>query len=115
MNPMAVLCLETYEANTINTAKNTAAIYCPSAEHVSYVVVASSASSPVGTTLIIQGSNDGTNFTGLSTAVTVTGNGVFTANLSAASVAYLYYRLAYARSSGSYVATTSVCAKGSNI
>lgn len=113
MSDQAILIQTTEAPLTIDSAKTSTAIYAPVASKIAYQVVASSASSPVGTTLIIQGSLDGTNFAALSTAVTVSGNGTFVAELSPQQCSYVYYRLAYARSSGSYVATTTVVAKGS--
>lgn len=110
-----VLIQETYSPNTIDSAKVTSTITCPQAEHVAYVVIASASSSPTGTTLQIQGSLDGTNFVNLNSTVSVTGNGNFTINLSAANSSYIHYRLSYARSSGSYVATTTCVAKGSEV
>ena len=110
-----ILNQETYATTTINSATNTAAVYAPSAEHVCYVVVASSASAPVGTTIQIQGSLDGTNYVALGSAISITGNGNFTANITAPNSSYIYYRLAYARTSGSYVANTTVVTKGDQV
>jgi hypothetical protein len=101
-----------YQDNTIDSAKQTAAVYAPLAEHIAYVVVASSASSPIGTTLQIQGSLDGENWVNLGNTVTVTGNGTFTISLSAANASYIWYRLYYARTGGSYVASTRLVTKG---
>ncbi len=105
----------TYSAVTIDSAKQTASINCSHAEHVAYVVVATSSSSPVGTTLQIQGSLDDVNFVNLNGTVSVTGNGAFTITLTPANTSYKFYRLSYARSSGSYIATTSVLAKGDEV
>lgn len=105
----------TYEANTIDGAENTASVYAPKAQHICYMVVASASSSPVGTTIQVQASLDGTNFVALDSAVSVTGNGVFHAKVAPSSAAFLYYRLAYARSSGSYVATTTLVTKGEEV
>jgi hypothetical protein len=103
--------IDTVYANvTVDGAKQTAAVECPEAETLCYQVLASAASSPSGTTIQIQGSLDGTNWTALGSAVSVTGNGVFASTET--TCAYRYYRLAYARSSGSYVATTRILAKG---
>ena len=113
MSNMAILSNETYGAVTINSAQNSTAIYAPGAEHVAYLVVASAASSPVGTTITIQGSIDNTNWAALSSAISVTGNGAFSVDLTTKQCSYIYYRLAYARSSGSYVATTTALTKGS--
>lgn len=113
MSDSALLVLKTYDALTVNAALNTDATYAPNGEKVSYMVVASGASSPTGTTIAIQGSLDGTNFATLTSAISVTGNGTFLVENSAAHCSYIYYRLTYARSSGSYVATTTVCVKGS--
>jgi hypothetical protein len=76
-------------------------------------VVASSASSPTGTTVKIQGSLDGTNWHDLSTntadaITTVTGNGIFGVHLNQQQTVHRYYRLQYNRSSGSYIATTTL-------
>lgn len=109
---MQVLIVKKYDNVTIDSAKATEAVYAPQAEHIAFVVTASSASSPVGTTIQIMGSIDGTNFAALNGTVNITGNGVFTINVSAANASYLYYKLAYARSSGSYVASTSILVKG---
>ena len=113
MSSLAIIINATDAPVTVDSAKNTTGIYAPQATYVAYSVVASSASSPVGTTLIIQGSVDNTNWIALSTAVTVSGNGAFGAFLSRDQCSFLYYRLAYARSSGSYVATTTAVLKGS--
>ena len=99
----------TYAALTIDGAKQTTAIDAIEAETICYQVVASSASSPVGTTIQIQGSLDGTNWTALGSAVTVSGNGTFASVET--TCAYRYYRLAYARASGSYSATTKLLVK----
>ncbi len=112
---LAVLDGEVYAPITVNAATNSTATYAPLAVSVAYVVVASASSSPVGTTIIIQGSIDGTSYAALTTAVTVTGDGVFTAYLTPGQCSYKYYRLAYARTSGSYVATTSTYTKGAGI
>lgn len=100
----------TYDAQTVDSNEQSAVIDAPSAWTVAYVTVASSASSPVGTAIQIQGSIDNANWVNLGSAVNVTGNGVF--GVSIADAGYRYYRLSYTRSSGSYVATTSVLAKG---
>lgn len=110
-----ILNKEVYDAVTIDSAKTTAAVYAPQAEHIAYIVVATSASSPVGTTLQVQGSLDGTTYANLNSTVSVTANGTYTINLSAANTSYIYYRLSYARSSGSYVATTTLVTKGEEI
>jgi hypothetical protein len=110
-----VLIQERYANLTIDSAKQTAAVFSPKAEHIAYVVVASSASSPTGTTLQIQGSIDGDNWANLNSTVSVTGNGTFTINLSQANASYSYYRLSYARTGGSYVASTTVLAKGEEV
>lgn len=113
MSSLAIIINATDAPVTVDSAKNSTGIYAPQATFVAYSVVASASSSPVGTTLIIQGSVDNTNWIALSTAVTVSGNGVFGAYLAPEMCSFLYYRLAYARSSGSYVATTTAVLKGS--
>ena len=106
---------KTLTAVTINAATTTASFDCSQADTICFVVVASAASSPVGTTIQAQGSLDGTNFKALDSAVSVTGNGTFAVHLNGANAAFRYYRLAYAWTSGSYLATTSVLFKGEEV
>lgn len=108
----AVLIYDKYAAETIDTARFSVPIYCPDAQYLSYMVVASAQSSNTGTTITIQGSHDGVSFASLVTVVAVTVAGNYTVNLAALFPSYAFYRLAYARTSGSYVATTTVMAKG---
>jgi hypothetical protein len=106
---------KTLDALTIDSAKTTDTLECPQAATICFVTVASAASSPVGTTIQAQGSLDGTNFKALDSAVSVTGNGTFGVNLTGINAAFRYYRLAYAWTSGSYVATTSILFKGEEV
>lgn len=112
---MQMLVQKTLAPVTINSAQQTESFLCPSAIYIAFSVVASSASSPVGTTIQIQGSLDNTNFHNLDTAVSVTGNGNFACYLTGVNAAFKYYRLSYARSSGSYIATTKVLMKGEEV
>lgn len=100
----------TYDALTVDGAKQSTAIDASAARVVTYVVVASSASTPSGTDIQVQGSLDNSNWFDLGSSDTVSGNGVF--SVSIVDAAYKFYRLSYTHSSGSYVATTSVIAKG---
>lgn len=109
---LAILVNTAQAAVTVDSAKTGTAVYLPGASQIAFVVVASAASSPVGTTFIVHGSPDGTSYVPLTTAVTVTGDGNFSVEVPAHQTVYVYYRLAYARTSGSYVATTTVIAKG---
>jgi hypothetical protein len=102
-------------ALTVNAALQTTAVKAPEATYVAFQVVASASSSPVGTAIQVQGSIDGTNFANLGSAVNVTGNGAFMVAISGSDCAYKHYRLSYTRSSGSYVATTSVLFKGEQL
>jgi len=112
---MQLLVQQSLDAVTIDSAKNTIVFECPQAIYICFSVVASAASTPTGTTIQAQGSLDGVNFHVLDTAVTVTGNGNFAVHLTGINVAFKYYRLAYARSGGSYVATTKVLFKGQEL
>lgn len=98
---------------TIDAAKATAAITVGKGRTIAFQVVASSASTPTGTTLQIQGSLDGTNWFNDGSAVSVTGDGAL--GISKDTLPWLYYRLSYTRSSGSYVATTRYVIKGDSI
>jgi len=109
---LAILSNETQAALTIDAAKNSPAVYAPFAEKVAFAVVASAASSPVGTTVGIQGSIDGVNYATLTGLVTVTGNGTFFVELGERLCSYIWYRLVYARTSGSYVSTATALTKG---
>lgn len=97
-------------ALTVDGAKTGAGVDCSLASSVLFVTVATSASSPVGTTLQLQGSRDNVNFENIGSATSVTGNGTF--SVSIAVPLHVYYRVTYARSSGSYVANTYVVLKG---
>lgn len=66
-------------------------------------LVLTSASSPSGITAILQGSLDGTNFFDVGSSISLTANGVN--KLTATSVEYKFYRVNYARTSGSIVST----------
>jgi len=97
---------------TIDAAKQSASFYCPMGQSAAVVVIASAASTPVGMTFQFQGSLDNINFVNLDSAVTVVANGVFAQALLPSSCSYLFYRVSYLRSSGSYIATTSILIKG---
>ena len=100
-------------ALTIDSAKNGTAVEVNAKgapQTVAFVVTASAASSPTGTTIQLAASLDNTNWILLGSTVSVTGNGSFT--VSDDRPKYKYYRIAYARSSGSYVANTQACVKG---
>lgn len=101
---------ETYGNLTIDSAKNTVSIDSAGGDTLTYMVVASAASSPTGTNIQIQGSLNNVDWSNIGSATSVTGNGTFFQSASA--LAFRYYRLSYTRSGGSYVATTSVLLKG---
>lgn len=92
-------------AVTVDGAKSGAAVdvskYGPLTLAVQLVLTA--ASSPSGITAILQGSLDGTNYFDVGSSINLTANG--TLKLTATSVEYMYYRVTYARSSGSIVST----------
>lgn len=104
---------ETYDALTIDSAKTSASQDAGEASHIAYSVVASSASSPTGTAIQLQGSLDDTNFFDIGSAVNVTADGAY--SVASSALAYRYYRLSYSRSSGSYIATTSILLKGEEV
>lgn len=66
-------------------------------------LVLTSASTPGSITAILQGSLDGTNFFDVGSSINLTANGV--QKLTATSVEYKFYRVNYARTSGSIVST----------
>lgn len=66
-------------------------------------LVLTAASTPGSITATLQGSLDGTNFFDVGSPVNLTANGVV--KLTATSVEYKFYRVTYARSSGSIVST----------
>lgn len=101
---------KTYDPLTVNAALNTESLDSVQADTITYQVVASAASAPTGTAIQIQGSLNSVDWLNLGTSTSVTGNGVFFSSISG--LAFRYYRLSYTRSSGSYVATTSVLLKG---
>ena len=76
-------------------------------------LVLTSASTPSGITAILQGSLDGTNYFDVGSSINLTGNGV--QKLTATSVEYKYYRVTYARSSGSIVSTERFMVYGETI
>ena len=105
-----------YAPVTIDAAKTTESINCPEATTIAYSVVVSSASTPVGTTIQIQGSLNDVNFHALDTAVTISGGTISaTVHLSGTDCAFKYYRLSYGWTSGSYIATTHVLLKGEEV
>lgn len=104
---------EIYANVTIDGAKTTETIDVAEGSSIAFVTTASSSSSPTGTSIQLQGSLDGTNFFAIGSAVDVTTDASYT--VSATGLAYRYYRLSYAWSSGSYVATTSVLVKGESV
>lgn len=76
-------------------------------------LVLTSASSPSGITAILQGSLDGTNFFDVGSSITLSANGV--QKLTATSVEYKYYRVNYARTSGSIVSTERFMVYGDRV
>lgn len=79
-------------------------------DSISYVMVASSASTPNTASITLQGSNDRTNAVTVGSAVNVTTNGVL--SLEKDRPTFRYYRVSYAIASGSYTSTLSVLVKG---
>jgi len=108
---MAIVVNKLYDSVSISSATNTAAIYSPEAEHVSYTVTVSAASSPNTATIAIQGSIDGTNFATITSTVAVSADVTYTVALTHAQCSYMYYRLVYAIVSGSYTASTQAIFK----
>lgn len=76
-------------------------------------LVLTSASTPSGITAILQGSLDGTNFFDVGSSINLTADG--TQKLTATSVEYMYYRVTYARSSGSIISTERFMVYGDRI
>ena len=72
-----------------------------------------SASTPSGITAILQGSLDNVTFFDVGSSINLTANG--TLKLTATSVEYMYYRVTYARSSGSIVSTERFMVYGDRI
>jgi hypothetical protein len=101
------------ESAVVNAARNSTATDIGAGETVAFVCTASASSSPVGTTITLQGSLDNTNFVNIGSAVSVTGDGSFA--VSEANPCYRYYRVAYARSSGSYTSTLRILVKGDSL
>lgn len=103
---------KTYDAATIDEAAASEWLDLggQGCDSIAYVVVASAADSPGTATIQLQGSLDQTNPVPVGSAVTVSGNGVFSVEKDRP--AFRYYRLAYAIASGDYVSTLSVLAKG---
>lgn len=80
---------------------------------VAVQLVLSAASSPTGITATLQGSLDGTNFFDVGSSINLTANGV--QKLAATSVEYRFYRVRYARSSGSIVSTETFMVYGDRV
>jgi len=97
-------------ALTVDGAKSGAWVDVSGCDSIAFVTVASASATPVGTTLQLQGSLDKTNVIAVGSTTSVTGNGAFA--VGADRPLYKWYRVSYARSSGSYVANTYVLAKG---
>lgn len=100
---------------TVDAAKSSRAvdvsIYGPLTIAVQLVLTA--ASSPSGITAILRGSLDGINFFDVGSSVALTANGVL--KLTATTVEYKYYRVSYARTSGSIVSTERFMVYGSSL
>lgn len=102
-------------AVTVDAAKNSLGIdvggFGPLTIAAQLVLTASAA--PVGITAILQGSIDGVTYFDVGSSVSLAGNG--TVKLAATSVEYKFYRVAYARTSGSIVSTAQVLVYGDRI
>lgn len=103
------------ESLTINAAKSGTSLDVSNLGPLTIAVqlVLSSASSPSGITAILQGSLDGTNFFDVGSSVALSANGV--SKLTATSVEYKFYRVNYARTSGSIVSTERFMVYGDRV
>lgn len=92
-------------AVTVDGAKSGTAVDVGSYGPLTIAVqlVLTSASSPSGITAILQGSLDGTNYFDVGSSISLSANGA--QKLTASTVEYKFYRVTYARTSGSIVST----------
>jgi hypothetical protein len=97
-------------AVTLNAAKNSDTVNVDGCQTLSFQLLGSAASSPVGTTVTLQRSNDGTNWLADGAATNIVGNGVL--NVEKVDPTFRYYRLAFAWGSGSIVLAIRVLGKG---
>lgn len=95
---------------TIDAAKNSDPVDSDGCQSLAFQLVGTAASAPSGITATLERSNDGVNWAADGTATSITGNGVYA--IEKVSPAFKFYRLAFARTSGSIVIAIQVVGKG---